>query len=297
MNGGPWRPLKAHASTKKFFRGEYQGRSALMIRFASGANERNAFSELTSVLGKKGIPIPPVYFVPDNDEPYLITAFAQGKLLSKVADEASCLDAVIDSALKFGTVTKKIFSKDFPLRVMDRARLRFEMDFFLLHFCAEYLDMEPSEELKNALYRLAEEVDALSKLFCHRDYHSENIITGKKGIFIVDYQDALFAPRSYDLASLYVDGYKDFEPWFRDSLPEIAEKKLRVSLIDFRKTALQRAVKALGTFGFQMVHRKKKRYMEAAVRTSAYVAELADGTTIENKKALTFLKGLKKRLT
>ncbi|MCX7831191.1 MAG: hypothetical protein N2445_09090, partial [Acidobacteria bacterium] len=116
-------------------------------------------------------------------------------------------------------------------------------------------------------------------------------------IFVLDYQDALFAPRTYDFGSLYVDGYYDFSREERAKIKNFAISLFGATEKEFLQTALQRALKALGTFGFQIVYRKKAKYIDSIKRTTRYLEELISCKTLEYEKSREYLKEIQNKIT
>jgi aminoglycoside/choline kinase family phosphotransferase len=296
LSQGNFSPLKAHASTKKFYLGKFDGRERLLIVFELGKEERENFHKLTNFLLSQQISVPRIVHSPDDDEPFLITEFVEGKLLSQTICDEPIFEKALEEAKKF-SLLKLDSSKGLEFSTLDFARLNYELNFFLLHFCEGFLNESVDQETRKALNSLAKEVDSFPKSLCHRDYHSENIIVKNGNIFILDYQDALFAPRTYDFASLYVDGYFNFSKKARESIKNYALSHFGALEEEFLKTALERTLKALGTFGFQIVHRKKAKYIASVKRTVNYLDELATPKTIENEKARSYLKGLQTKIT
>ncbi len=294
MSGKNWKPLEAHASTKKFFRGEFKGRQALMIRF-DNLEDRERFAAITKFLLSKKIPVPKL--LPQHDEDAVVTEFVEGGLFSSEKKSAPYLEKILSVAGMFADISPDLLPKTFKLNRLDLDRLRFEMNFFFLNFCSSYLSEKPSAKVKDAIYKLAEELSLAPAVFAHRDYHSENIMVAKGSIYIVDYQDALLAPRCYDLASLYVDGYREPSASDRKAMMDRARESNGAGRAEFMKTALQRALKALGTFGYQVVQRNKERYRGAAVRTAGYLDKLASDETLAEPEAVDFVRTIRKKLT
>ena len=118
--------------------------------------------------------------------------------------------------------------------------------------------LSPSEKaaLAEEWAAMAEELSAEPRVLCHRDYHSRNLMLHQAGLHMVDFQDARLGPDTYDLASLLRDSYVDITDlevdeliaYFaaRQALPTWPEFRRRFDLM-----AVQRNIKALGTFGFQ----------------------------------------------
>jgi aminoglycoside/choline kinase family phosphotransferase len=149
----------------------------------------------------------------------------------------------------------------------DEVKLSWELDFFLEHFFKslrhEELRNAEEKELRAELNDISAELAARSRVLCHRDFHSSNLmIDRKKRLRMVDYQDARIGPASYDLVSLLLDRQTTLP-----SLAEIRERrlffleerqKLGLEAIDpdefareFRLMAVQRCLKAVGTFSYQ----------------------------------------------
>jgi len=170
-----------------------------------------------------------------------------------------------------------------PLRIgsgrgpaLDPQRFRFEMDFFVENYLGRLLGVAPPAGLREALHDLAERAASGRRVFCHRDFHSRNLMIRPDGrLAMVDIQDARWGPDGYDLASLLRDAYVD------DPDPLIEEMVERFhatvpglgSASEFRGrfdvVATQRMVKALGTFGFQIAALGRTRYRSAIPRTLA----------------------------
>jgi len=160
---------------------------------------------------------------------------------------------------------------------LDEERFRFEMDFFIEHYLRGFLgigSLPPGlREDLHALAALA--AGGPRNVFCHRDFHSRNLIVRADGsLAMVDIQDARWGPDSYDLASLLRDAYAEIaEEWMEPLVdiylgrlsapPERAEFMQRFDIV-----AAQRMIKALGTFGYQSSVRGSSRYDDALRRTA-----------------------------
>ena len=161
---------------------------------------------------------------------------------------------------------------------LDEERFRFEMDFFLEHYAGSFRGvLNPPPDLRKELHELARlAADSPSRVLCHRDFHSRNLMVLDSGrLAMVDIQDARWGPDSYDLASLLRDAYVEvdessIEQLIGHYLEDLAEPPDRESFRErFTRVAAQRMIKALGTFGFQTVEKRSRRYLDAAGRTIA----------------------------
>jgi aminoglycoside/choline kinase family phosphotransferase len=96
-----------------------------------------------------------------------------------------------------------------------------------------------------------------------------------RSLYIIDFQDARMGPDTYDLASLLRDSYVDIADWELDDLiGHFVALKGTADRQEFRRRfdlmALQRNLKALGTFGYQTMTRGNPVYIQYMPRTLRY---------------------------
>jgi aminoglycoside/choline kinase family phosphotransferase len=161
----------------------------------------------------------------------------------------------------------------------DVERLTWELEFFVKYFVQGYRGVELTAEERGALQEewaaIVGELAAEPRVLCHRDYHSRNLMLSDASLYIIDFQDARLGPDTYDLASLLRDSYVDIADRELDEL--IAYFLALKGLADgeeFRRRfdlmALQRNLKALGTFGYQTMTRRNPVYIQYMPRTLRY---------------------------
>jgi N-acetylmuramate 1-kinase len=174
-----------------------------------------------------------------------------------------------------------------PYRVaFDVEKLLWEMDFFTKHFVEAYRGVMVSDVIADALHEefgaIVEELASEPRVLCHRDYHSRNLMWHEDRLYIIDFQDARMGPDTYDLASLLRDSYVD--------LPEQTVTELIACFLTLKGStdapcrfrerfdlmALQRNLKALGTFGYQTTARRNPVYIQYIPRTLRSVRENLD---------------------
>ncbi len=193
----------------------------------------------------------------------------------------------------------------------DVEKLTWELQFFARHFVEGYRGIALSAAARDAMTRefaaIAEELAAEPRVLCHRDYHSRNLMLHEDELFIIDFQDARMGPDTYDLVSLVRDSYCDFTENDVDDLiafflamrgsgsggshsargPGAASPGQPAAprrggghasaedAQEFRRRfdlmAVQRNLKALGTFGFQTISRGNPVYIQYIPRTLTYV--------------------------
>ena len=170
-----------------------------------------------------------------------------------------------------------------PYRIaFDVDKLTWELDFFAKHFIEGYRGsaFTPAERaaLTAEWASIVNELAAEPRVLCHRDYHSRNLMLRDGRLYIIDFQDARLGPDTYDLVSLLRDSYVDIADREIDELIAyfLALKKAEVAAPgeEFRRRfdlmALQRNLKALGTFGYQTITRRNTVYIQYIPRTLRY---------------------------
>jgi hypothetical protein len=165
----------------------------------------------------------------------------------------------------------------------DVEKLTWELDFFIKHFLEAYrgvvIPTAARDELRREFKVIIEALASEPRVLCHRDYHSRNLMLHQGELYIIDFQDARLGPDTYDLVSLLRDSYVD--------LPEQTVSELLAYFLalsgrngeerEFRQRfdvmALQRNLKALGTFGYQTTARRNPVYIQYIPRTLRYVRD------------------------
>ena len=153
-----------------------------------------------------------------------------------------------------------------PFRItFDARKFQDELAFFRIHFLQGFsgraLSTEDAAELDSELGRLASELASHPYALCHRDYHARNLILCGEEIAVIDHQDARMGPRCYDLASLLNDSYVAHEPALVREMKDLFSREGGADVAaEYDTAALQRNLKALGTFGYQIAARGNDVY-------------------------------------
>jgi aminoglycoside/choline kinase family phosphotransferase len=172
---------------------------------------------------------------------------------------------------------------DLPSQLaFDVEKLTWEMDYFVKHFLEGYRGASLTPAERSALSRewsfMVEELASEPRVLCHRDYHSRNLMVSGGQLYMIDFQDARMGPDTYDLASLLRDSYVDItERELETLIAHFLAVKGSADIVGFRRRfdlmALQRNLKALGTFGYQAAARRNPIYIQYIPRTLRYVRD------------------------
>jgi aminoglycoside/choline kinase family phosphotransferase len=236
-----------------------------------------------AVMAEWGLPVPKVQAVDAALGMILLEDLGncslQERLRSCAASEREALyrEAAADlGVLQRASVATPRAEECFQL-AFDVEKLIWELDFFRQHFLcglrARRLSPEDGAELATGFERLCGEIASWPRVLCHRDFHSRNLMWHEGRLRWIDFQDARMGPDTYDLASLLRDSYVELDEGFVSERLEafrasVAPHESRPSFLRrFELTAIQRNLKALGTFGYQATQRGNSAYLEYVPRT------------------------------
>ena len=167
----------------------------------------------------------------------------------------------------------QLASKPNILPNYDEALLQRELDLFPEWYLKKHLGIDLTEvqqaQLKKSFELIIENNLAQAKVYVHRDYHSRNLMATKENNpGVIDFQDAVYGPITYDASSLWRDAYIAWpEEKVLDWVIQFWEEGRRTGLPmpndfgqfyrDFEWMGLQRHLKVLGIFA-RLFHRDGK---------------------------------------
>ncbi|HLO65724.1 MAG TPA: phosphotransferase [Holophaga sp.] len=164
----------------------------------------------------------------------------------------------------------------FMLRRFDQAKFQFEWEFCRTNFFGDFLQKDPPLWLDRMMEEVHRGLDSRSHSLAHRDFHVRNLMVRGDRLVTLDFQDARKGAATYDLASILFDGYWDWSPEARAILVRgvMEETGWSETLLweELNLSGIQRNLKALGTFGHQVVHRGKAHFAPAIPRTLRHLA-------------------------
>ena len=168
----------------------------------------------------------------------------------------------------------------------DVKKFMWELNYFAEHFLEGYRGVTLSDDARRGIslefQKLSEELASEPQVLCHRDYHSRNLMLHNERLYVIDFQDARMGPATYDLVSLLRDSYTDLSEETIEGLIDRFLVNVPNSLPAdkfrrrFDSMALQRNLKALGTFGYQTSIRRNPVYIQYIPRTIHYLQRTFD---------------------
>ncbi|MBI5375336.1 MAG: phosphotransferase [Candidatus Schekmanbacteria bacterium] len=291
--------LKGDASDRKFVRMSFDedGRRKtyiLMIYPGEFSSSSLNFIEVQKFLKKKGLPVPEISRIIEEKGIVVLEDLGDVTMEMKLTAEPSAkkklYSEAVDIIIKMQTKAKLGKNERcvaFTLQ-FDVEKFMYELNFFrhnyIEKFCGREISGADSKVLNDSFIRLSTELAAYpEKVFCHRDYHSRNLMVTSAGLFMVDFQDARIGLPQYDLASLLRDSYMELDKEFVESMTnyyvERREKSgwpvndLKSFIYYFHLASIQRNIKAIGTFAFQKVEKGNDRYVKYIPTTFSYVRQ------------------------
>ena len=301
--GLPPTPASGDASFRRYFRVSRGSQSWIAMDAPPPMEDCRPFVHVADLLRSMSLNVPEIIAADLERGFLLMTDLGSRQYLSVLDDDPALADRLYDDAtdaLRLMQREGRRFLSELP--AYDEARLRFEMSLFRDYLCGRHLGiaLSTAEEARwqSVCDLLVQSAMDQPAVFVHRDYHSRNLMfTGEGNPGILDFQDAVKGPLTYDLVSLLKDCYirlpdeaiRQRAMRFYDGLDEhmTADMDRDVFWRRFELMGVQRHLKAAGIFA-RLLHRDGKgAYMQDVPRILQYIMDVASADP-----ALEFLREL-----
>lgn len=290
------RPASSDASFRRYFRVDgNDGKTYIAMDAPPPQEDVRPFMRVAELFGATGATVPRILASDEARGFLLLTDLGSTTYLRQLSPDTAhklYLDAI--DAL----VLIQAQSKPGVLPEYDRALLQRELDLFPEWYVGRHLGVQMNDKQRGLLNKVFEALLANNlaqpKVYVHRDYHSRNLmVLGQGNPGILDFQDAVHGPITYDLVSLLRDAYIQWdEEQVLDWAIRYWERARRAGLPvpadidsfyrDFEFMGLQRHLKVLGIFARLYYRDGKDAYlddlplvMEYARKTAGRYRELA----------------------
>lgn len=290
------RPLSGDASFRKYFTAIAGDRTYVLVDAPPAKEDNRAFVQVAEKFLAAGVNVPRVYDV-NYASGFMCLSYLGDKLLwqqldsldkgGKVAEVHKTYLQAIDILLKIQGVRE---GSDILLPPYDGVLLLAEMELFREWFCSGIMGLDLSTEdeilLEYFFEKLIDNALEQPQVCVHRDYHSRNLMWQEDGNFgVLDFQDAVIGPFTYDLVSLIKDCYISWpKSMIREWALQYANRAQTAGLIDgfddaaflrsFDLMGVQRHLKATGIFSRLYLRDGKHGYLGDIPRTLAYIKEV-----------------------
>ena len=280
-------PASADASFRRYFRISLPGRGESRIVMDAPPQQEDCrpFIRVAELLRQAGLNAPEV-LAQDLEQGFLLlTDLGTTTYLAALERDDAGADTLFGDATD-ALITWQLASRPGVLPPYDAALLRRELDLFPDWYLSHHLGLRLAQQQRDGLERMFALILANNlaqpAVYVHRDYMPRNLMLSTPNPGILDFQDAVYGPISYDLASLVRDAFISWEEERAlDWIVRYWEKARRAGLPvgadfgdfyrDLEWMGLQRHLKVLGIFA-RIKHRDRKPgYIEDAPRFLAYV--------------------------
>lgn len=275
--------LSADASFRQYYRATKSDTSYAVMDCPPEKENLESFLLITEKLKNAKLNVPEIFEV-DREKGFLVMTDLGDNLYSKKLNDETvyCLytDA-LEAIVKMQTKVDCSELKDFDKYYEEENNLF--TDWFLKKHLKTELDAALEKEITLEFNKINSIIKSIPKTFVHRDYHSRNLlITDTNNPGIIDYQDAVIGPVTYDLVSLLKDCYVSWNDGLIEDMLESFFNRMKSNTInnisDFRYwfeiTGLQRHIKAIGIFSRLNYRDNKNSYLKDIPRTYTYIEKV-----------------------
>ena len=287
-------PASTDASFRRYFRVQVKNTTYIAMDAPPDKENSQAFVDIAALLLSVNVQAPKV----------LKLDLAQGFLLLSDLGNTQYLDVLnsgnvdkhysdaINTIIKFQKHISHVtaLAHEMTLAPYDKELLLFEMSLFKHWFLENQLALQLSKNQQSSLEKTFQQLasSALEQptVFVHRDYHSRNLmLCDDNNPGVLDFQDAVLGPITYDLVSLLRDCYITWpRQQVKDWAIEFYTKQLSAGVVNcseetflrwFDWMGIQRHLKAVGIFSRLNKRDGKPGYLGDIPRTLNYISEVA----------------------
>ena len=282
-------PASSDASFRRYFRAHTKTASFVIMDAPPKKEPLDQFIKIDTTLLKQGVHAP-LILAQNIEEGFLMLEDLGDKTYLnelKQPDQSLYRDAIKSLIqIQLGTFEQK----EFNLPNYDHKLLDQELNLFESWYCQKHLAISLSDDQKNiwdtSKKFLIENCLEQPQVWVHRDFHSRNLMrVDSNSPAVIDFQDMVLGPISYDLASLFKDCYIEWPreiqlQWLEVYLEHLEDKipKLNVSIQQLTRwvdlTGLQRHLKVLGVFSRLYYRDGKSNYLDDMPLVKKYIREV-----------------------
>ncbi|MDF8365060.1 aminoglycoside phosphotransferase family protein [Achromobacter anxifer] len=289
------RPASADASFRRYFRLDAGERTLIVMDAPPAHEDCRPFLHVDRLLADVGLNVPAVLAQDLEQGLLLLSDLGEQTYYQRI--QAGLSDGELQTLYReaLAALVRLQTASTAGLDTYDTARLADELKLFPEWFVRKHHDVELDDKTANALDKIFALLSASNggqaQVLVHRDYHSPNLMVCDRPQYgpnpgIIDFQDALAGPITYDLASLVTDARTTWEePQQLDwairywEMARAAGLPVDADFAEFHRAyewmGLQRNLRILGVFA-RLHHRDGKAHYQAHMpRVSGYVRQVA----------------------
>lgn len=272
-------PLPVEASFRSFYRLSTGEQTRVLMVSPPEKEQNRQFEILAKVFAAAGVPVPEILASRPEQGWYLLTDLGDTDL--EHAYQGPQRDSAIGAAIECLVRLQMIDDRAIPPYTAER--FADELAIFRDWFVTRVLQSALPGDIGPVFDLLVERATGQPQCCVHRDYHCRNLLYDGERLGVVDFQDALIGPVSYDLASLLYDCYHKFG---RKEIARWTERYLALTPLilereafkrDLTYVAVQRQLKAVGIFARLKLRDGKSSHLVHIKPVLKRVTRLASG--------------------
>lgn len=271
--------VSGDASFRQYYRLECKPKSLIIVFSPPDKEDNRSFIAIAKAWHAQGLHVPQVHQT-DESRGFMALSDLGSRLLLPDLNDSS-VDQYYQQALRdLDQLAATTPPDDYPLPTYDADKLRSEMQLFVQWFCTTHLSLtELSFPLESLYELLIDSAVAQPQVVVHRDYHARNLMLDGDQLGIIDFQDAVIGPITYDPVSLLKDCYiawprSRVEAWVK-AYNNQSRQPIDNVMQAFDFMGLQRHIKVAGIFA-RLYHRDKKAgYLNDLPLVLAYLVDAA----------------------
>jgi len=279
--------ISGDASFRRYFRFNHQATPTIAVDAPIETEDNAAFYKIAQILQQQGLLVPDVLHYDFEQGFLLITDLGNQLFLAHLnpSSVAQLYSSAIDAIISMLQIPAAKLAK---LPNYSESLLVDEMMLFNHWFIKHHLQIELSDNeesiINNLFSCLVKNALQQPQYFVHRDFHSRNLMLREDGeTALIDFQDAVKGPITYDLVSLLKDCYvqwpiKQVNSWCFDFYQKLIEHKLidykfEIFQKQFDLMGMQRHIKVLGIFCRLNYRDNKPTYLKDLQLTFDYLIQ------------------------
>lgn len=280
-------PASADASFRRYFRARFaDGRTRIVMDAPPSHEDCRPFIHVAELFGATGVHVPHIE-AKHLEQGFLLLSDLGDRTYLSALDPAQPQEAAPLYADALGAlIAIQAASRPGALPDYSAELLRRELELFPTWYLERHKGVKITPALRKMLDQVFERIIAVNldepKVYVHRDFHSRNLMLTAPNPGILDFQDAVYGPLSYDLVSLFKDAYIEWEEDFvLDLLARYWETArslglpVRADFADFHRDyewmGVQRHLKVLGIFARLNYRDGKAGYLQDMPRVMRYL--------------------------
>ena len=280
-------PISGDASFRRYSRLVVDNKKYIAVDAPPKKENNNAFINVTHLLEAEGLPVPHIHYSSLDFGFFLLSDFGDTLLLN-VLDDGN-VDTLYEKAFNALSIMQQIPATSLPCYSQELLLQEIELfqEWFLTKHLSVKLTSTEHSGLNQVFACLVGNALAQPQVFVHRDYHSRNLMyIDDTYPGIIDYQDAVCGPITYDLVSLLRDCYIGWplarvEAWALSYRDKILGKNIVADIDEqtflrwFDLMGIQRHLKAVGIFARLNIRDHKPNYLKDIPRILNYIKTVA----------------------